>query len=52
VPSRDIPRYIALYLAGRLPVDKLLTSTVALGDLNEAFDQLAAGTTIRQVLVL
>ncbi|MEV6284515.1 zinc-dependent alcohol dehydrogenase family protein [Kribbella sp. NPDC051770] len=52
VPSRDIPRYIALYLAGRLPVDKLLTSTVALDGLNEAFDQLAAGTTIRQVLVL
>ncbi len=52
VPSRDIPRYIALYRAGRLPVDRLLTSTVALEDLNEAFDTLAAGTAIRQVLVL
>ncbi|TDD27814.1 alcohol dehydrogenase [Kribbella turkmenica] len=52
VPSRDIPRYIALYRAGRLPVDRLLTSTVGLDDLNEAFDRLAGGTSIRQVLVL
>ncbi len=27
VPSRDIPRYIALFKAGKLPVDKLLSST-------------------------
>ncbi|MFC5261639.1 zinc-dependent alcohol dehydrogenase family protein [Kribbella qitaiheensis] len=52
IPSRDIPRYIALYKAGRLPVDRLLTSTVDLDNLNEAFDILAAGTSIRQVLVL
>ncbi|TDU89922.1 alcohol dehydrogenase [Kribbella voronezhensis] len=52
VPSRDIPRYIALYRAGRLPVDRLLSATVGLDDLNEAFDTLAAGTAIRQVLVL
>jgi Zn-dependent alcohol dehydrogenase len=51
VPSRDIPRYIALYQAGRLPVDRLLTGTVGLDDLNEAFDRLAAGTSIRQVLL-
>ncbi|MFI5735908.1 zinc-dependent alcohol dehydrogenase family protein [Kribbella sp. NPDC051587] len=52
IPSRDIPRYIALYQAGRLPVDRLLTATVGLDNLNEAFDTLAAGTSIRQVLVL
>ncbi|NEA36349.1 zinc-dependent alcohol dehydrogenase family protein [Streptomyces sp. SID13031] len=52
IPSRDIPRYIALYQAGRLPVDRLLTSTVRLESLNEAFDTLATGTSIRQVLVL
>ena len=52
IPSRDIPRYIALYQAGRLPVDRLLTSTVRLDSLNEAFDTLAAGTSIRQVLLL
>ena len=52
IPSRDIPRYIALYKAGRLPVDRLLTSTVDLDHLNEAFDALASGTQVRQVLVL
>jgi Zn-dependent alcohol dehydrogenase len=52
IPNRDIPRYIALYQAGRLPVDRLLTATVGLDNLNEAFDTLAAGTSIRQVLVL
>ncbi|WP_350280010.1 zinc-dependent alcohol dehydrogenase family protein [Kribbella sp. HUAS MG21] len=51
VPSRDIPQYVALYQAGRLPVDRLLTATVGLDDLNEAFDELAAGTSIRQVLL-
>ncbi|WP_112245106.1 zinc-dependent alcohol dehydrogenase family protein [Kribbella monticola] len=51
VPSRDIPRYIALYRAGRLPVDRLLSATVGLDDLNEAFDTLASGAAIRQVLV-
>ncbi|RZU20525.1 alcohol dehydrogenase [Kribbella rubisoli] len=51
IPSRDIPRYVALYRAGRLPVDRLLTATVGLDDLNEAFDDLAAGTSIRQVLL-
>lgn len=52
IPSRDIPRYIALYQAGRLPVDRLLSATVGLDNLNEAFDTLAAGTSIRQVLLL
>ena len=51
VPSRDIPRYIALYRAGRLPVDRLLTATVGLDDLNQAFDTVAAGGSIRQVLL-
>lgn len=50
VPSRDIPRYIALYRAGRLPVDRLLTHTLALDDINEGFDRLARGEAIRQVV--
>jgi alcohol dehydrogenase len=52
VPSRDIPRYIALYRAGRLPVDRLLTHTVSFDTLNEAFDRLSSGTGVRQVLLL
>ena len=50
VPGRDIPRYVALFRQGRLPVDRLLSGTVALSDINGAFDQLADGTAIRTVV--
>ena len=51
VPSRDLPRYIALYKAGRLPVDRLLTHRLRLEEVNEAFDRLASGEAVRQVIV-
>jgi alcohol dehydrogenase len=50
VPARDIPRYISLYQRGKLPVDKLLSEFVTLDTINEAFDRLAEGKSIRQVL--
>jgi Zn-dependent alcohol dehydrogenase len=52
VPSRDLPRFIALFRAGLLPVDRLLTHRLQLGDLNHGFDRLASGEAIRQVIVL
>lgn len=52
VPSRDIPRYIEWYQAGRLPVNRLLSETLALDDINAGFDRLAGGETIRQVITL
>lgn len=51
VPALDIPEYVALYQAGRLPVDKLLTHRLKLDDINEGFDRLASGEAIRQVIV-
>ena len=51
VPSRDLPRFIGLYRAGLLPVDRLLTHRLRLEDLNEGFDRLARGEAIRQVVV-
>lgn len=51
VPSHDVPRLIALYRAGRLPVDRLLTHRLALDDLNEAMDRMADGRGVRQVVV-
>lgn len=51
VPSRDIPRYVALYRAGRLPVDRLLTHRLRLDELNAAFDRLARGEAVRQVVL-
>ncbi len=51
VPKLDIPEYIALYQAGRLPVDKLLTHRLTLDEINLGFERLAAGEAIRQVVV-
>jgi len=50
VPSRDIPRYIRLFKDGRLPVDKLLSGTLALDQINAAFDALADGMAVRQII--
>ncbi len=50
-PKRDIPRYIDWFLAGRLPVDKLVSSHLRLEDINAAFDALADGAAVRQVIL-
>lgn len=50
VPVRDIPRYVALFRQGRLPVDRLLSGVLTLDDINPAFDALADGRAVRQVI--
>lgn len=50
VPLRDIPRYIALYQQGRLPIDRLMSGHLKLDDINTGFDRLASGQAIRQVI--
>ncbi|WP_233560076.1 zinc-dependent alcohol dehydrogenase family protein [Teichococcus wenyumeiae] len=52
VPSRDIPRYISLFRSGKLPVDKLLSSTGPLEGINAAFDRLDRGEVVRHVVVM
>lgn len=51
VPARDVPRYMALFKQGRLPVDRLLTGRIKLDDINLGFDLLREGKAIRQVVV-
>lgn len=51
VPRRDVPRFLALYRQGKLPVDRLRSGNVKLEDLNVAFDRLADGEVVRQILV-
>jgi alcohol dehydrogenase len=51
VPARDIPRYIEWYQSGRLPVDRLLSGTLALEDINLGFDRLARGEVLRQTVL-
>lgn len=50
VPSRDIPMFVELWRSGRLPVDALVSSTISLDDINEAMDNLADGTAVRQLI--
>lgn len=50
IPARDIPAYISLYQAGRLPVDKLMTHKLRVEDINEGFERLAKGEAIRQII--
>lgn len=50
IPSRDIPAYIALWRAGRLPVDRLLSAVGPLSKINEMMDGLADGLAVRQVV--
>lgn len=52
VPSRDIPRFIDMYLNGHLPVNKLLSATGPLDAINEAFDRLDRGEVIRHVVLM
>jgi alcohol dehydrogenase len=50
VPQRDIPRFIAMYRAGLLPVDLLRSSLISLDEVNPAFDRLDRGEVARQVI--
>ncbi|MFW5823745.1 MAG: zinc-dependent alcohol dehydrogenase family protein [Marinobacter sp.] len=51
VPVRDVARYVTLFRQGRLPVDKLLSDTLTLDQINEGFEKLAAGKAVRQVIL-
>ena len=51
VPDRDIPSYIDLYNSGNLPVDRLMSDHITLDNINEGFEKLACGTTVRQIIL-
>ena len=51
VPARDIPMYAQLWREGKLPVEALISSTIALADINSAMDDLADGLAVRQVIL-
>ncbi|MGN7861265.1 alcohol dehydrogenase catalytic domain-containing protein [Microbacterium sp. 22303] len=50
VPSVDIQLYSEMYLEGRLPVERLITGSTRLEDLNIAMDRLQDGLEIRQIV--
>ena len=50
IPSRDVQAFIELYRQGHLPVERLVSGTLALDDINAAMDALADGQAVRQVI--
>lgn len=50
VPTRDIPYLADLWRAGRLPLEKLISSTIGLEEVNAGMDALADGRGIRQII--
>jgi len=50
-PRIDLPRIFSLYLAGRLPLDALITSRRPLDEVNEATADLRSGVAGRTVLI-
>lgn len=51
VASVDFPRYADLYLAGRLPIDRLISHRISLDDVEGAFDAMRVGQGLRYVIV-
>ena len=52
VPARDIPAFIDLWRAGKLPMELLHTDTKPLEEVNESLDALADGDVIRRLFEL
>jgi S-(hydroxymethyl)mycothiol dehydrogenase len=52
LPSRDFPMLIDLFLQGRLPLDKFVTETITLDQVEEAFAKMHRGEVLRSVVTL
>jgi len=52
LPSRDFPMLIDLYLQGRLDLDRFVTETISLDDVEEAFDKMERGEVLRSVVTI
>src|SRR6478736_2820201 len=51
LPSRDFPMLIDLYLQGRLDLDRFVSETIALDQVEEAFHRMERGEVLRSVVV-
>jgi len=47
----DVPRIVDWYMAGRIEIDPMITHTLKLEDINEGFELMHAGESIRSVVV-
>jgi S-(hydroxymethyl)mycothiol dehydrogenase len=52
LPSRDFPLLIDLYLQGRFDLDRFVSKTIALDEVEDAFAEMERGEVLRSVVVL
>jgi S-(hydroxymethyl)mycothiol dehydrogenase len=52
LPSRDFPMLVDLYLSGRLDLDRFVSETIALDEVEDAFHKMERGEVLRSVVVL
>jgi S-(hydroxymethyl)mycothiol dehydrogenase len=52
LPSRDFPMLIDLYRQGRLDLDRFVSETIGIGDVEEAFHKMERGEVLRSVVVM
>jgi S-(hydroxymethyl)mycothiol dehydrogenase len=52
LPSRDFPLLVDLHLQGRLPLDRFVTETIALDEVEAAFDKMHRGEVLRSVVLI
>src|SRR5579863_3608645 len=51
LPSRDFPMLVDLHLDGRLPLEKFVSETIGLGDIEAAFHKMEHGEVLRSVVI-
>jgi len=52
LPSHDFPLMAQLYLEGKLNLDSMVTRTIGLDDVEDAFHEMETGNVIRSVILL
>ena len=52
LPTRDFPMFIDLYLQGRLDLDRFVSETIAIDEVEEAFHKMERGEVLRSVVML
>jgi S-(hydroxymethyl)mycothiol dehydrogenase len=51
LPSRDFPMLVDMHLQGRLPLEKFVSETIGIDDVEAAFDKMHRGEVLRSVVV-
>ncbi len=52
LPERDFPMLVELHLQGRLPLEKFVSETIGLDDIEAAFEKMQNGEVLRSVALL